>query len=141
MNKMNKTSIKVVARGKRIYKSMDQWLRQRPWSGQKARSSMTPELMDAVFGAGNYRMMEDDSYTPAQNGMGCVLDRPARESHKTVLRARSLARIYDLLAVWGCKFLKNLTTDGEFQKWTGPSATVTLKTVPDRSGEYWLTVV
>lgn len=140
MNKMNKTSIKVVARGKRIYQEMSRWLDQRPWSGQKARSSMTAELLDSVFGAGNYRVMEDDSYTPAQNGMGCVMDRPARESHKTVLRARSLARIHDLLSVWGCRFLKNITTDGEFQKWTGPSATVTLKTVPDCFGEYWLTV-
>ena len=45
---MNKTSIKVVARGKRIYREMSRWLDQRPWSGAKARSSMTAELLDAA---------------------------------------------------------------------------------------------
>jgi len=125
--------------GKKIYAGMA-WLHQSPREERKERESLRGEesepLLKAAFGDAEYRLDHLDGYVPPQNGMGVVLDSGGYYERKSVIHSRSLEGLRGLLEIWGATFEKDVTSDGEIQKWSCGI----LRTFPDSRGEYAMTV-
>lgn len=131
--------MKNIDEGKKIYQGMS-WLDQPYYKFHKERESLRGEeseaLLKAAFGDAEYRLAHLDGYFPPQNGMGCVLDTGGWYEHKSVIHSRSLEGLMALMEIWGATFERNVTSDGEVQKWSCGH----LSASPDSHGEYALTV-
>ena len=131
---------KNIQKGRKIFQKME-WLKARPWCYNKERNSLLGQdaerLLRTAFGNNQYRVIHHDGFTPPQNGMGVTLDRGGYYESKSVIFSASLDSLKNLLKIWDVHFIKNITSDGDIQKWSGG---VTLQTFPDCKGEYSMIV-